>query len=611
MRRFVSVWLPQWPIERLCRASPGAVPAEAPLALVESLDGRLTLTALNRAARREGLGPGLALADARAAVPALATLPAEPAADLVALRRLALWMSRYGVRIALEHFPTRWPPGSSKKMRPGKNPERSASGDPRRRQAGARSGEVDTGAPKDRAPRQISAAIDAPDGIGIEITGVAHLFGGEKGLLADLVHRLAGFGLTVRPGLADTPGAAFAVARAVQSRRLADRIVPPGETAVHLAPLPVAALRLTPETQTLLHRLGLKTIGNLTGVPRASLERRFNSRDVTAAVLTRLDQAFGLAGEPTKSLVPPARYIARLTFAEPLVSSEGVMAALGTLTERLAGDLAEAQAGARRLALALYRSDGSLVRLPVGLSRPSREAAHFRRLLADKLLSVDLGFGVDLMTLTAPESEPLAAAQVTLADLTPDAGGGTALLIDRLASRLGADRVLRLSPRASHVPEVAERLVPALAEAAPGPLDPPPLESSFCARSDGEPVSTSPDRALRRGARPPFLLPHPEPVAVVAEIPDGPPACLEWRRRRRRIVRAAGPERIAPEWWQPLFRPAPDGAAETAARRLGRTRDYYTVEDEDGRRYWVFREGLYGREEGEAPPAWYLHGLFA
>ena len=227
---------------------------------------------------------------------------------------------------------------------------------------------------------------------------------------------------------------------------------------------------------------------------------------------------------------------------------------------------------------------------PPVCSRPSREAGHFRRLLADKLTSVDLGFGVDLMTLAAPATEPLDAAQTALADLAPTADGGSALLIDRLVSRLGADKVLRLAACASHLPEAAERLVSALAS--PSPIEPPP-------------------NAPRRGARPPFLLPHPEPIAVVAEIPDGPPASLEWRRRRCRIVKAEGPERIAPEWWQPLLALASGGDDAAPAKHRPRTRDYYTIEDEAGRRYWVFREGLYGREEGETPPAWYLHGLFA
>jgi protein ImuB len=409
------------------------------------------------------------------------------------------------------------------------------------------------------------------------------------------------------------------------SRRLADRIVPPGATAAYLAPLPAAALRLAPETVTLLGRLGLKTIGDLAALPRQSLERRFNSREVGAAVLTRLDQALGLRDEPARGLVPPARYLVRQAFAEPLVSSQGVMTALADLGEQLAADLAKTRAGARRLVLGLYRCDGSLVRIPAGLSRPSREAAHFRRLLADKLAAVDLGFGVDLMTLAAPATEPLAAEQTPFADLALEhfptkwlpgsskkmrqskglerasdsagtetalaAVGGAALLIDRLASRLGPDKVLRLAACASHLPEAAERLVSALAEAPAPSLDPPP----------------------KRGARPPFLLPHPEPVTVVAEVPDGPPASLEWRRRRCRIVKAEGPERIAPEWWQPLItltRPG-ESPAESSPRRRPRTRDYYAIEDEAGRRYWVFREGLWGREEGEAPPAWYLHGLFA
>ncbi len=551
MRRFVSVWLPHWPIERLARMSPAAVPAEGPLALVQAVQGRLTLSAVNAAARREGLAPGWTLADARAAVPRLATLPAEPQADVTALRRLALWMSRYGARVSIE---------------------RPASG-------GARKGKA----------AELLSAIDAPDGISIEITGVAHLYGSETGLLADLVRRIAGFGLTVRPGLADTPGAAWAIARAVTSRRLADRILAPGETAAGLAPLPIAALRLAPETATLLKRLGLKSIGDLVHLPRPSLERRFKSKEAAAAVLTRLDQALGLAKEPARALVPPIRFAVRRSFAEPLVASEGVLASLSDLAHELGEALSAARQGARRLVLALYRSDGSLARIAAGLSRPSREPDHVRRLLADRLASIDLGYGVDLMTLAAPATEALEAEQDGIAGLAAHKSDGPALLVDRLSSRLGPDRVLKLAARASHLPEAAEVRVSALAES-PAPAIAPPV---------------------RLGARPPFLLPHPEPVAVVAEIPDGPPASLEWRRRRCRIVKAQGPERIAPEWWQPLLALEREQEEAIASKRHPRTRDYYTIEDEVGRRYWVFREGLYGREESEAPPAWYLHGLFA
>lgn len=533
--------------------SPAAVPAETPLALVLAVQGRLTLSAVNARARREGLAPGWTLADARAAVPRLATRTAEPSADATALRRLSLWMSRYGARVAIE--------------RP----------------------VVDAAAKSKGKAAGLAAVLDAPDGISIEITGVAHLYGDEAGLFADLVRRVAGFGLTVRPGLADTPGAAWAIARAVPSRRLADRILAPGETAAGLAPLPIAALRLAPETVTLLKRLGLKSIGDLMPLPRPSLERRFKSKQAAAAVLTRLDQALGVAKEPARALVPPMRFAVRRSFVEPLVSSEGVMASLSDLAHELGETLSAARRGARRLVLALYRSDGSLARIAAGLSRPSRAPDHVRRLLADRLASIDLGYGVDLMTLAAPSTEALEAEQGGIAGLAAHKSDGQALLVDRLASRLGPGRVLKLAPRASHLPEAAEERVSALAES-PAPRIAPPA---------------------RLSARPPFLLPHPEPVAVVAEIPDGPPASLEWRRRRCRIVKAEGPERIAPEWWQPLLALEREKEEAIAPKRRPRTRDYYTIEDEVGRRYWVFREGLYGREESEAPPAWYLHGLFA
>jgi protein ImuB len=535
MSRIVSVWLPGWPIDRLRRSAPRLVPEDRPFALVEKSVHGLRIHAASAPALAAGVRPGLALTDVRAALPALAVRPAETARDAAALQCLARWLGRYG-------------------------PARNA---------------------------------DGADGAWIDITGAAHLLGGEDGLLADLTGRLARLGITARAGLADTFGAAHALARfATTPARPAAGAAPGGMTAA-LAALPVAALRLAPDATHLLERLGLKRVGALYGLPRAALERRF--RDVggrrprrhldrtAAAVLLRLDQALGLTAEPRVPLAEPPETLMRLAFPEPLVSATGIDAAVARLADDLCLRLEALGQGARQFRLALYRTDGTLAEARLGTSAPARDAAHIRRLMAERLGAIDAGFGIDVMTLEARHLEALPPAQTRLAAAREPAAD-PALLIDRLTSRLGTSRVLRLAPAASHIPERSETARPALLA----------LEAARPAA----PASTLP---AARAPRPPLLLPRPEPVSVVAEVPDGAPARLVWRRLARRIVRAEGPERIAPEWWRAL--------ALAEAERLV-TRDYYRLEDETGAGYWVFRNGLYGCET-ERPPRWFLHGVWA
>lgn len=514
MMRIVSIWLPQWPIERLKRerqesASFCALEGE-PFALVETGERGLTLSAVNAAAHAQGLHPGLGFADARARCPQLRSAAADATADARALIALARWCGRYSP----------------------------------------------------------SLNTDGSDGLWIDITGVAHLFGGEDGLIADLKARLARLGLTARIAIADTLGAASALARCARK----PIIVPAGRHKTALAPLPVEALRLASDTTLLLRRLGLKCIGQLYDVPRATLARRFASREAAQAVLLRLDQALGAREEPLEPLSPPLSYLARLAFPEPLICAQGVDAALAKLAQDLCGQLALRLSGARTLTFTAYRSDGSVAMQRVGLSAPCRTPAHLLSVLADKVAGLDLGFGADALTLAANAVERLSGTQTAFARRArqerPD------LLIDRLANRLGTTRVLRPVAVASHRPERAQAWRPALA-AAPA--------------AQAEPIA--------RAARPPLLLDRPEPIAVLAEIPDGPPARFTWRRVSRRVLRAQGPERIAPEWWREMGVEHP------------RPRDYYQVEDEAGGRYWVFREGLYGASEDPAPPAWYLHGM--
>ena len=528
------MWLPLWPIERMSRATPAAVPEDYPLALVEPGTHGIRITAVNAKAATEGVRVGQALTDARAALPALLSRPAEPRRDRVALMKLARWCGRYG---------------------PNRN-------------------------------------VDGTDGLWIDVTGVAHLHGGEERLLEDLLAKLARFGLTAQAGLADTFAAAHALARFAPPRRVpskegetswrydfASAIAPPGETEMRLGPLPVEALRLAPETVLLLKRLGLRRIGQLYRLPRSALERRFRSSEAAEAVLKRLDQALGIKADPLPTLVEPPALCVQRAFPDPLISSAGLEAETERLAIELCASLDARGLGARRVHLSLYHADGTVAEARAGMSFPCRTPEHLLALLKEKLEALDAGFGVDILVLAAVQVERRDTPQAALGPrLAGAARADPALLVDRLANDLGAARVSRLEPRASHIPERAQVRVPALRASAPAR-----------GKAASWPIAPA-------APRPPLLLSAPEPIRVIAEVPEGPPARFTWRRVERRVVRFQGPQRIAPEWWREI------------GGKTSRTRDYYRIEDEGGAGYWVYREGLYGRDE-EAP-SWFLHGLF-
>ena len=495
------------------------------------------MAAANDPARAAGIHPGLTLSDACARVPDLVSEEIDRAADRAALKALAAWAIRY-------------------------------------------------------TPL---SAVDGSDGLMLETTGCDHLFGGERTLLADLGNRLMAAGLTVRLGLAGTPAAAAALARGAAE---SPARLPPGGERDALADLPVAALRLSPEALTVLRRFGLTRIGQLYGIDRRALARRFAARATADAVVTRLDEALGLRHAPLAPLRPPPDYAARQPCPEPLLHEAGVRAGLDTLMDAVCAQLAAHGRGARTFTLIAFRADGTSDRLEVSAARPVRDPAHVRWLFDDRLAGLDPGFGIDLLLLEArrvgamasdvrPLSKDLAGLPVDLSALSA--------LADRLSARLGPGAVQVAHPEASHLPERAARW------------------SAF----EGT-LPAWPAPGERPGKhRPVSLLDPPEPVDVLAEVPDGPPLRFVWRRVARRVLRVDGPERIAPEWWRhwPATprAPAADAAgtdtAPASRPALPRTRDYYRIEDEGGRRYWVFRDGLYGDGRGDAP-VWYVHGLF-
>jgi protein ImuB len=468
------------------------------------------LAAISPKAAALGLRPGQKATDAKALVPELVTAEAEPEADTAALTALADWCVRFSP----------------------------------------------------------AAAVDPPDGLFLDITGVAHLWGGEAELLADFRARTSANGLCFRLAIADTAGAAWALAHYGQ----AGAIAPPGGQAALLKPLPPAALRLEPEATAQIERLGIRRLDQLVDLPRGPLGRRFGAR-----TLERIDQALGRAGEALSFRRPPTPWVARLSFFEPISAPEDMARVTADVAAKLCARLEREGQGGRRFEAFFHRVDNRSLPLSIGLSLPGRDAARIAKLLQPKLEGVDPGFGIESVSMAAYEVEPVAGRQARLeAGLTPGVEDGLAPLIDRLTNRLGPERVWRAKPVESHVPELSVRR--------------------------GRVLGELPDDARswdREAPRPVRLFRRPEPLEeVLALLPDEPPRRFRWRGRLHEVRRAEGPERIAEEWWK----------REIGDVSVAHVRDYYRVEDADGARFWVFRAGLYG--DPDAPPKWWLHGLF-
>ncbi|HQV04132.1 MAG TPA: DNA polymerase Y family protein [Novosphingobium sp.] len=544
----MAIWLPALAIDRWQR-SEGESPA--PFALLAETAHGPRIAAVNAAARDAGVRAGAMLGDARALCPELAVAPGDPGGDLAFIEKLAVWAQRWGP----------W------------------------------------------------SALDPPDGLLVDVTGVAHLFGGEAALLADVAARLAVRGLSARPAIAPTAGAAWALAHYGPDRAIlpgtgrgtilaedgggvrasdpnAARSGPPACTPPPscewspspyrggmLNDLPVAALRLDPATLLVLRRLGLKRVGELSGVARDALARRFRStRAPGANPLIRLDQLLGKVPEPLLPVVAAQLSLVQRRLMEPIRHRSLLDQVLGDLAADMARLLEGQAKGARRLELALWKVDGEVLVRKLELAAASRDAAHIARLFGGKLDDLDAGFGIELARLSAPWCEPLALSQADFEKAAEAHGTSLSACIDRLNARLGEAAVHRPQPVASHLPERAQRWVP-------------PLEPERAVQGE-----------LAFHARPLKLLDRPEPIAVLYASPDGLPRRFSWRGQVHEIARAEGPERIAPEWWR--------------MRGTARLRDYYRIEDREGRRYWIYRHGLASDGRGGVPE-WYLQGLYA
>ncbi len=464
---------------------------------------RVTLAAVCRNAAALGLTPGMALTQARAMVPGLEVREANPDSDLALLRRIATF-----------------------------------------------------------AARRVTPLVElsGSDGLRLDLTGAAHLHGGERQTCVDLLRFCSKLGLGARIAVAGNGAAAHALARHGPERLL---LCPQGGEEAALLPLPLAALRLEQASLDAMRRLGLERIGDLAAMPRAPLARRFGK-----ATLLKLDRALGRAAEPFDPIVPRDAPRTELRFAEPIGGAEAIATAIETLLDQLIEKLREAGLGARALLLLCDRVDRQVQRIEAGAARATRDKAHWLRLIGRHIESIDPGFGIDAMRLVAAGTEPLGATSFPSDLAAPEAAPDLSQLVDLIASRIGPQRLYRLSAVQSDVPERSVRKL--------APLDTPePWPDAW--------------------PRPPRLLPRPEPIGnVVAELPDAPPRRFTWRGQTYRLAKGDGPERIFGEWWKR------DGERDAV-------RDYFRVEDESGARFWLFRKGD-GVDLRTGDLSWWIQG---
>jgi len=512
-RRIAALWFPRLSTDRLQRRRNkvrGPQPDAPPLVVAAKQGNAQRIAALDRKATALGLSVGQPLANARAMIPALQVMAANAPADLKLLGRIADWCDRFTPFVAL----------------------------------------------------------DPPRGLLLDVTGATHLFAGEKAMLDHILARLREQGFAVCGAIAGTMLAARALARHRDGS-----IVPAGEDALAVAPLPIDALNLDPVTTHAFRRAGLKTIGQAAGRKRCELTARFGAR-----LVYTLDTALARAEVPISPRHPLPDYRAERNFAEPLATEEAIRATLVALAASLSEILEKRGEGARRLEAAFFRADGIVRRIAVETGAPVRDPKIVERLFREKLAALidplDPGFGFDLIRLCASRVE---RAQAEAVDFDADAKREIRFLVDRLAARFGPQRILAFQPNDTHIPEAAWAAIPA--------------QYAQATKLAWEKIRR-PKEAPRRPLR---LFARPEPVGLLRSVPGSSAFHMRWRKTQRTVVHVEGPERIAMEWWR---HNAPEP-----------TRDYFRVEDEEGRRYWLYRNGVLDRD-GLAPQ-WLVHGVFA
>ena len=498
-KRFLSIWFRHLKTDWFTRRQPAL--KEVPFILASPNHGRMIVTGANTLAQKEGVDIGIVLADARAIISSLQFFDDQPQLPDKLLTGLAEWFIRY-------------------------------------------------------TP---SVAIDLPDGLILDITGCTHLWGGEKEYLTGIIKRLKKFGYDSRAAIADTVGAAWAIARFAKDKA----IVETGLQTTALLPLPPSALRLNAQTTELLEKLGLRQISDFINMPRSALRRRFGQQ-----FLKRLDQASGDEKETINPVQPVEPYHERLPCLEPIVTATGIQIALQRLLDTLCNRLQQEEKGLRKAIFKCYRVDGKMEKIEIGTHRPSCNTRHLFKLFEDKISTIEPALGIELFILEALQVEDLSPVQEKL---WSDKAGlndiALSELLDRLAGKIGAHHIHRYMPDEHYWPERSFKIASSINEK---------LQTSWKVDKP----------------RPLQMLTKPEPIEVTAPVPDYPPMLFRYKGKLHKIIKADGPERIEQEWWL----------------QEGQHRDYYCVEDEEGYRYWLFRSGHY---DSQRSYKWFMHGFFA
>ncbi len=517
--RYLSLFLPYLATDRLVRL--GVFPREgnAPCTTFTKVKSALRLVASDPCALSLGLESGLALADARARHPSLLAVEADAEAEAKCLADILDWCRRF-------------------------------------------------------TPL---AALDAPDGVMLDVTGAVHLFGGEENLLAEIETRLHAQGFTACAALASTPEAAWALARYGDRRLLPDGLDEKRLIRL-LGPLPLAALRLEVDLIAGLARAGLRRLSDIIMRPRAPSAARFGTH-----LFARLDALLGRAKSAISPRFEASPYLTERRFAEGIIAQPDIEATLLSLAHDLCALLTRHGEGARHIEASFFRVDGVVKHLDVRTSRALRDPIAMARLFRERIEALgeeglEADYGFDVIRLAALAVERKAEDQVSLDDHL-NAESDLADLIDRLGARLGLRRVTRLALQDRHDPDFAVISVPAASRLR-------------LPKSPGREVAAEAER-LALPSRPLRLLLHPELIEAIASVPDGPPLRFRWRRVLHEVAAVEGPERIAPDWWKDS---------------QNFTRDYFRAEDRAGQAFWLYRDGLY-RETAE--PRWFMHGLFA
>ena len=498
-KRFLSIWFRYLKTDWFVRRQPQL--ANIPFILSSPDHGRMVITATNYLAQTQGVVIGMTVADARAIIPSLQVLSDDAELTGKALKGLAEWFIRYTPAVS----------------------------------------------------------ADMPAGLLLDITGCAHLWGGEEKYLADIQKRLKDFGYDIKVAIADTIGCAWAIARFGKDVY----IIESGAQTTALLSLPPAALRLEAEIIERLEKLGLRQVKNFINIPRPSLRRRFGIQ-----ILQRLDQALGYAEEWIEPVLPIEPYQERLPCLEPIVTATGIEIALERLLNTLCKRLQQEEKGLRIASFTCYRVDGKIEKIDIGTNRPSCNTKHLFKLFEIKIDSIEPALGIELFILEASQVEDLSAFQEKF---WKDNNGLDNIelseLLDRIGGKIGADKIHRYLPAEHYWPERSFKLASSVHEA---------LHTTW---------------KLDR-PRPLQILFKPELIDVTAPIPDYPPMNFRYKGKLHKIIKADGPERIEQEWWL----------------QQGQHRDYYAVEDEEGHRYWLFRSGHYDMAKSYQ---WFIHGFFA